>query len=267
MSLCVYLCVCVRGFTSGGIASLRLSDRFTRVSQCAAARRRFYRRCRPRARRVRPRRHPPTARVSCAPRLCRNWHTVSHATCLSLAVPLTYSVAAAYGRAIESGRYHAAKDICAGACRYTLFVTRLCDVSLCLFRDLWASLFMFHHVCVVPQRSSGAAAAPSRASSRAAPASALKSFSRRRCVLSVFCLRHVLLSLRWRVPLCLTRQGKSVCLFRDLWCQSDVFARCFSLVPYVCVSDSSCHANCRLSVHRRCVSGDRPRRFRRRARR
>ena len=140
-------------------------------------------------------------------------------------------------------------------------------VALCLFRDLWASLFMFHHVCVVPQRSSGAAAAPSRASSRAAPASALKSFSRRRCVLSVFCLRHVLLSLRWRVPLCLTRQGKSVCLFRDLWCQSDVFARCFSLVPYVCVSDSSCHANCRLSVHRRCVSGDRPRRFRRRARR
>lgn len=184
------------------------------------------RQCRPRARRVRPRRHPPTARVSCAPRLCRNWHSVSHATCLSLAVPLTYSVAAAYGRAIESGRYHAAKDICAGACRYTLYVTRPC-VSLCLFRDLCASLFMFHHVCVVSQRSSGAAAGPFRASSRAAPASALKSFSRRRYVVFVF-LRHVLV---WRVPLCFTRQRTSLCLFRDLWCPSDVFARCFSLVP------------------------------------
>ena len=57
-------------------------------------------------------------------------------------------MAAAYGRAIESGRYHAAKDICAGACRYTLFVTRLC-VSLCLFRDLWVgvSIYVSSRVC------------------------------------------------------------------------------------------------------------------------
>ena len=182
--LCVCVCICVFVCAVSQVAVLRLCVSLTVSPESHNVPRRFYRRCRPRARRVRPRRHPLTARVSCAPRLCRNWHTVSHATCPSLAVPLTYSVAAAYGRAIESGRYHAAKDICAGACRYTLFVTRPC-VSLCLFRDLWASLFMFHHVCVVPPRSSGAAAAPSRASSRAAPASALKLFSRRMCVLSV----------------------------------------------------------------------------------